>query len=191
MFIACAVLLGWVATRTPGKWASLFLMGLLTIILVLGFAAGLVDLLQGYTTANIPMAADAAVGNTEQIVRVQEIVGFCDDCHSPANSSPRGSEALSLSGDAPMVFIPIEISQSSSGDVSEIVAYPQVQGPDLKLIVSSQSEEEFVNTLRVGKTPEGHTLGRRMPWRDIAAFATDDDLRAAYEYVQGQTQIDK
>lgn len=186
------MLLGWVATRAPGKWASVFLVGLLTIILVLGFAEGLSDLLQGYVTANMPMTDDATMMSTEQVARSQEIASFCDDCHSPANNSPRGNEAVSLSDGAPIVFIPLEISQSSSGgDTGDIVAYPQAKGPDLKLVVSSWSQTEFVNTLRVGKTPEGHSLDRRMPWRDIAAFATDDDLRIYYEYLQGQIQSDK
>jgi hypothetical protein len=178
--------------RAPGKWTGVILVGSLTITLVVGFAAGLVDLLQGYATANLPIAQDRTVGSTEQVARSQEIAIFCDGCHSPANNSPRGSAAVSLSGDSPIVFIPIEISHSANGgDAGEIAAYPQAAGPDLKIVVSNWSENDFVTTLRVGKTPEGHVLGHRMPWRDIAAFATDDDLRGAFEYMQGQTQIDK
>lgn len=191
-FVACAVLVGWVATRAPGKWTSVVLGGLLAIVLVIGFAAGLGGLLQGYATANMPMAEDKSTGSTEQVARNQEIANFCDGCHSAANNSPRGSQAVTLSGDAPIVFIPLEISHSSSGgNPDDIVAYPHTTGPDLKLFVSKWSETDFVTTLRVGKNPEGHALGRRMPWRDIAAFATDDDLRAYYEYVQGQTNSDK
>ena len=186
------MLLGWVAMRVPGKWASLFLMGLLTLVLALGFAAGFADLLQGYETANMPMADSATGVSTDQVARSQEIASFCDECHSPANNSPRGSEAVSLSGDGMMVIIPLEISHSSNGgETGDIVAYPQATGPDLKLVLSNWSEADFVNTLRVGKDPEGHALGRRMPWRDIAAFATDDDLRIYYEYVQGQIKTDE
>lgn len=186
------MLLGWVATRAPDKWASVFLVSLLAIILVLGFAAGLSDLLQVYATANAPMADGATGVSTAPIARSQEIASFCDDCHSPENNSPRGSEAVVLSGDAPIVIIPLEISHSSNGgDTGDIVGYPQATGPNLKLVVSSWSETDFVNTLRTGKDPEGHSLGHRMPWRDISAFATDDDLRIYYDYLQGQIQIDK
>ena len=191
-FIAGAVLLGWIVSHAAGKWTSLFLGGLLAIILALGFAVGLVDLLQGYAMANQPVANDTITASAEQAARSQEIASFCDDCHSTSDAQPLGSPAVSISGDASIVFMPLELFKSASGvDSEQIVAYPQAPGPDLRVVVSHWSETDFVNALRAGKNPQGQGFGRGMPRRDIATIATDDDLRTFYEYLQRQTQIDK
>jgi hypothetical protein len=191
-FLGFAVLFGWITLRAPNKWVSVLLGGVLALVLVLGFAAGLADLLHSYATANMPVVQAATTGSTDQAAHVQQIAGFCDDCHAPSDNSPRASQAVSLSGDSQIVFMPIEIFNSSSGVVpDEITAYTLAPGPDLQVVVSNWSEADFVKTIHEGKDPEGHALGYAMPWRDIGTHATDDDLRAYYEYLQGRSQIAK
>ncbi|HEX7588384.1 MAG TPA: hypothetical protein VF478_08730, partial [Anaerolineae bacterium] len=177
------MLLGWIAARAPGKWAPAVLAGLLVIILILGFAAGLNDLLLSYAMANLPAADSSVTVGSEQFAHSQEMISFCDGCHAPTNDLSLGTKAVSLSGNPSIVFMPVEIfGERGPSQTEEIVAYPQVRGPDLKLVVSGWSETDFVKTLREGKNPEGFALDRGMPWKDIAAFATDDELRAYYEY---------
>ena len=181
MFLGFAALLGWFAARAPGKWASIFLAAFLALVLALGFAGGLAELLQSYATANGPVPKDANLASTE-VARTQEIANFCSECHSSAGNLPRGSEAVSISGDAGIVFIPLEIfSNPRETEANEIVAYPQASGPNLKALVPDWSETDFVRAFREGKDPDGQTLDRRMPWRDIGALATDDELRAYYK----------
>jgi mono/diheme cytochrome c family protein len=65
-------------------------------------------------------------------------------------------------------------------------------GPNLTQLVPKWSEADFVNTIRTGVDPTGHALNPdAMPWKEYAAFATDDDLKAIYAYVHGLTPIDK
>ena len=54
-------------------------------------------------------------------------------------------------------------------------------GPDLNL-VKGWKFEEFVTTMRTGVDPNGHELGKQMPWRPVGRMA-DEDLRAVYEYL--------
>jgi mono/diheme cytochrome c family protein len=54
-------------------------------------------------------------------------------------------------------------------------------GPDLNL-VKGWKLEEFVATMRTGIDPNGHELGKQMPWRPIGRMG-DEDLRAVYEYL--------
>ena len=54
-------------------------------------------------------------------------------------------------------------------------------GPDLT-VVKGWKLEEFVATLRTGVDPNGHELGKDMPWRPIGRMG-DDELRAVYEYL--------
>jgi mono/diheme cytochrome c family protein len=54
-------------------------------------------------------------------------------------------------------------------------------GPDLNL-VKGWKFEEFVATMRTGVDPNGHELGKQMPWRPVGRMA-DEDLRAVYEYL--------
>jgi hypothetical protein len=128
----------------------------------------------------------------EQVARGQENASFCDGCHSTADEQPPGSNAVSISGDAPIVFLPLEIFKSASGvDSEEIVTYPQAPGPDLRVVVSPWSETDFVNAHHEGKNLQGQVFARGTPRRDIVTLATDDDLRAYYECLQVQTQIER
>lgn len=52
------------------------------------------------------------------------------------------------------------------------------------------SESELSKTIRTGVDPTEHMLGEGMPWKDIAAFASDDDLKAMYTYLHGLTPIE-
>lgn len=64
-------------------------------------------------------------------------------------------------------------------------------GPNLTAIVPTWSAEGFVRTLRTGVDPASHTLADAMPWKDVSAFANDDDLMAIYSYLHGLKTIDK
>jgi mono/diheme cytochrome c family protein len=45
-------------------------------------------------------------------------------------------------------------------------------------------EEQFINTIRTGKTPGGHELNpEHMPWKDYRNFQ-DDELKAIWAYLQ-------
>jgi mono/diheme cytochrome c family protein len=54
-------------------------------------------------------------------------------------------------------------------------------GPDLSL-VKTWTFEQFAATLRTGVDPNGHELGKQMPWQPIGRM-DDDALRAVYEYL--------
>jgi mono/diheme cytochrome c family protein len=54
-------------------------------------------------------------------------------------------------------------------------------GPDLNL-VRGWKLEEFVATMRTGVDPNGHELGKEMPWRPIGRMS-DEELHAVYEYL--------
>jgi mono/diheme cytochrome c family protein len=54
-------------------------------------------------------------------------------------------------------------------------------GSDLSL-VKGWKFEEFLATMRTGVDPNGHELGKQMPWRPIGRMG-DEELRAIYEYL--------
>jgi len=60
-------------------------------------------------------------------------------------------------------------------------------GPNIRVILAKWSAEEFRNTMRTGVDPWKHTIAEGMPWRQLSAFATDQDLEAIYAYVRGLT----
>ncbi len=62
-------------------------------------------------------------------------------------------------------------------------------GPNLTVVVPKWAESDFVKTIRTGTDPTGHALSDEMPWKEISAFATDDDLRAIYLYLRGLAPI--
>jgi mono/diheme cytochrome c family protein len=65
-------------------------------------------------------------------------------------------------------------------------------GPNLTALVPKWSEVDFVKTIRTGIDPTGHPLDpKNMPWKEISAFATDNDLTAIYAYLHALTPIDK
>lgn len=51
------------------------------------------------------------------------------------------------------------------------------------------SEEQFINTIRTGKTPGGHELDPNfMPWKDYRQFY-DDELKAIWLYLQSLPKL--
>ncbi len=63
-------------------------------------------------------------------------------------------------------------------------------GPNLTVVVPKWSEADFVKTIRTGTDPSGHAMDPdQMPWKEISAFAADDDLRAMYLYLHGLTPV--
>jgi len=61
-------------------------------------------------------------------------------------------------------------------------------GPSLRAIVPQWAEADFVKFFRTGQDPYGRTIDPdRMPWKDIGAAYTDDELRAIYAYLHGLT----
>jgi mono/diheme cytochrome c family protein len=54
-------------------------------------------------------------------------------------------------------------------------------GPDLNL-VKDWKFEEFVATMRSGVDPNGHEIGKQMPWKPIGRMS-EEELRAIYEYL--------
>ena len=49
-------------------------------------------------------------------------------------------------------------------------------------LVGSWSREDFIATMRTGKDPSGHEMGKEMPWRAIGKM-DDVELTAIYEYL--------
>jgi mono/diheme cytochrome c family protein len=54
-------------------------------------------------------------------------------------------------------------------------------GPDLN-VVKAWTLDQFVATMRTGVDPNGHELGKEMPWKPIGRM-DDDELRAIYQYL--------
>jgi mono/diheme cytochrome c family protein len=63
-------------------------------------------------------------------------------------------------------------------------------GPNLTAILPSWSAEDFNHTLRTGVNPSNHTLTEGMPWKEVSAFASDEDLKAMYAYLHNLTPIE-
>ncbi len=62
-------------------------------------------------------------------------------------------------------------------------------GPNLTVLVPKWSQADFAKTIRTGVDPTGHTLSDQMPWKEISGFASDDDLKAMFDYLHGLTPI--
>jgi mono/diheme cytochrome c family protein len=61
-------------------------------------------------------------------------------------------------------------------------------GPSLRAIVPQWAEADFVKFFRTGQDPNGRNIDPElMPWKDIGAAYTDDELRAMYTYLHGLT----
>jgi len=53
------------------------------------------------------------------------------------------------------------------------------------------TEEQFINTIRTGETPNGHQLDPElMPWKDYRQFY-DDELKAVWLYLQSLPKLDQ
>ena len=59
------------------------------------------------------------------------------------------------------------------------------RGPSLQAIVPTWSTDQFVNTIRTGKDPNGLQLPpEMMPWPQFSAAWSDDELRAIDAYIR-------
>ncbi len=59
-------------------------------------------------------------------------------------------------------------------------------GPNLTVIVPRWTEAEFVQTIRTGTDPTRHSLrAELMPWKELSAAFSDDELKAIYAYLHG------
>jgi mono/diheme cytochrome c family protein len=54
--------------------------------------------------------------------------------------------------------------------------------PSLR-VAQTWTTDQFIETLRTGKTPYGKQLGPMMPWKNIGRFS-DDELRAIHTYLK-------
>jgi len=81
-------------------------------------------------------------------------IGGCRDCHGP-----------SLAGGTP----------DPNGPPA---------GPDITGVAQHWSEADFMKMIRTGIRPDNTPLSESMPWKDISAFASDDDLRAIFAFLK-------
>jgi mono/diheme cytochrome c family protein len=109
------------------------------------------------TTAQPPIAAPIASppgGATPEHGRYLVDISGCRSCHG-----------VDLSGGDPQGFTPV--------------------GPHLPAIATAWSAEDFVKTIRTGIDPAGHSIDPlNMPWRELSAAYSDDELRAIYVYLR-------
>lgn len=57
-------------------------------------------------------------------------------------------------------------------------------GPNLTTLAQRWSEADFVESMHTGIKPGGVALSDDMPWKEIDAFTSDDDLKAIYAYMK-------
>ena len=58
-------------------------------------------------------------------------------------------------------------------------------GPSLPAVVPQWSADEFVETMRTGVDPSGHSMDRElMPWDDFSDAYSEEELAAIYEYIR-------
>ena len=60
-------------------------------------------------------------------------------------------------------------------------------GPNLTSVGQRWSEADFIKAMRTGTKPDGTQLSDEMPWKEVNAFASDDDLKALYAYLKTLT----
>ena len=188
-FLAWAVVLSWLVTRAPGKWCYLVLVGFLSIALVLGLVVGLSNSIHLFSPTCYAVASAGSTQTSEQIVRVRELISFCEGCHATEHNLPVARDSVSVANDSSLVLMPSEIVDDSNADGQELLAYVKTPAPDLEGVVSRWSETDFMRTIHTGKDPSGHNLAHGMSWQDIATFANDDALKTYYLYLRGLIQI--
>lgn len=57
-------------------------------------------------------------------------------------------------------------------------------GPNLTTVGQRWSEADFIKAMRTGMKPDGTAFSEDMPWKEINAFASDDDLKALYAHLK-------
>jgi cytochrome c553 len=110
------------------------------------------------TSAQPPITAPVVAppaGNSAQFGRYLVDIGGCRSCHGEQ-----------LTGGTPSGFGP-------------------PPGPNIVAIIHDWSDAQYISTIRTGTDPAGHVLDpEQMPWRQLSATFTDDELRAIYTYVR-------
>ncbi|MCA1554358.1 MAG: cytochrome c, partial [Chloroflexi bacterium] len=65
-------------------------------------------------------------------------------------------------------------------------------GPNLTAIVPKWTDADFLKTIRTGTDPAGHKLDpEQMPYTEISAATTDDDLKAIYLYLKSLPPVNR
>ncbi len=64
-------------------------------------------------------------------------------------------------------------------------------GPNLTQIIAKWSDTDFINTIHSGKDPTGHQLCDGMPYNEITAATTDNDLKAIYLYIKSLPAVSR
>lgn len=65
-------------------------------------------------------------------------------------------------------------------------------GPNLTQIVPRWTETQFVQTIRTGRDPNGYELRPdMMPWKELSAAFTDDELRAIYADIHSLAPVSR
>jgi mono/diheme cytochrome c family protein len=57
-------------------------------------------------------------------------------------------------------------------------------GPNLTTVGQRWSEADFIKAMRTGVKPDGAAFSEEMPWKEINAFASEDDLKALYAHLK-------
>lgn len=97
-------------------------------------------------------------------------VALCAECHTPRGgirSAPDMKRLFAGMAKPPKGF----------------PANPANLTPDDATGIGKWSEDDFLQTMHTGKTPEGETLHPFMPWKQNARMP-DDDLRAIYRFLR-------
>lgn len=143
------------------------------------------------------------LSRAELIARGQYLttVGGCNDCHSPKVFTPEGMQLDSsrlLSGhpqESPLPKIDKKALKPGewllfSGDITAYVgpwgmSFSANLTPDSATGIGAWSEENFVQTIRLGKHlgQGGRPIAPPMPWELIRKMS-DEDLKAIYTYLQ-------
>jgi mono/diheme cytochrome c family protein len=97
-------------------------------------------------------------------------VALCADCHTP-----RGG--VRAAADKSRLFA--GMAKPPKG----FPAKPSNLTPDAETGIGRWSENDFVQTIRTGRAPDGRELHPFMPWHEQRRM-TDDDLRAIYRYLK-------
>lgn len=97
-------------------------------------------------------------------------VALCVDCHTPTSG-------LQSKPDRRRLFA------GQSHPPKDFTANPSNLTPDSVTGIGRWTEEDFLQTIRSGKNPQGRSLNDFMPWRQMRRMS-DGDLRAIYRYLK-------
>jgi mono/diheme cytochrome c family protein len=134
----------------------------------LAFKFGRTFLLRPKPALSVP--AQAAGATASYGGYLAQHVALCADCHTPRHG-------LMQTPDRSRLFA------GTSNPPKGFPANPSNLTPDTDTGIGGWSENDFVQTIRTGKTPDGRELHPIMPWHQNRRMS-DDDLRAIYRYLR-------